>query len=156
HVRPAARDRAGGRGNARRMRRLVPALAVAVVAGMAFHALFLPAFEGPDEPHHLARILAFARGPLAAGWRARDVPGDVLGAGKVHPCSVSLRLAYGCPLFDGRGAGFDLLRAAPPGAVAAPLPNPEANHPPLAYAAMGLPLRLAPAGLDVPAALLYS
>ena len=42
------------------MKRLPAALAVAVVARMAFHAVFLPAFEGPDEPQHLARVRDFA------------------------------------------------------------------------------------------------
>ena len=61
------------------MKRLPAVLAIAVVARMAFHAVFLPAFEGPDEPHHLARILAFARGPVRQAsshraWMRRSSP----------------------------------------------------------------------------------
>ena len=50
------------------MKRLLPALAVAVVARLALHALFLPAFEGPDEPQHLARIRDFEVRPPAEAF----------------------------------------------------------------------------------------
>lgn len=126
------------------MRRRLGALALLVVARMAFHAVFLPAFEGPDEPHHLARVLAFAAGPPTDAFGGARVPATVVGTVKAFPCSASLAAAYGCPLFDGRGAGFNLLRAAPPPLPAAAVANPEANQPPLAYAAMGLALRVAP------------
>ncbi len=138
------------------MRRLVGTLALLVVARMAFHAIFLPAFEGPDEPHHLARVLAFAVGPLKDAFEGAEVPGTVVGTVRAYPCSASLAAAYGCPLFDGRRAGFDLLRASPAALPAAAVANPEANQPPLAYAAMGLALRMAPAEPGIASALLYA
>jgi hypothetical protein len=123
---------------------------------MAFHAIFLPAFEGPDEPHHLARVLAFAAGPLKEAFGGAEVPEAVVGSVKSFPCSSRLAAAYGCPAFDGRPAAFNLLRAAPAPLPASAVANPEANQPPLAYAAMGLALRAVPAGPGVASALLYA
>jgi hypothetical protein len=135
------------------MRRLVPALAVLVVARMAFHALWLPAFEGPDEPHHLGRIVGFASEPFTEAFAGARVPAAVVSAVRAYPCSPVLARAYGCGPFSERPGAFDLLRPAAPAAAADAVPNPEANQPPLFYLVAGLLLRPA-AGADPAAALL--
>ncbi len=136
------------------MKRLVAALAVAVVARMAFHAVFLPAFEGPDEPHHLARVLAFARGPIAEGFAGRSVGADVVAAVRAYPCAAALAAAYGCREFGTAPGAFDLVRAPRATVAGGPAVNPESNQPPLFYLAAGLLLRLAWSGIAPPSALL--
>lgn len=138
------------------MKRLLPALAVAVVARMVFHALFLPAFEGPDEPHHLARIVAFAEEAPAAAFAGRELSRGVVGAVKAFACAPALAQAYGCPPFAGQRAAFDLLRTGPAEPAATAVPNPEANQPPLFYLAAGLPLRALPGPIGAARALLYA
>ncbi|HEY2798408.1 MAG TPA: hypothetical protein VGK26_11015 [Thermoanaerobaculia bacterium] len=126
------------------MRRLLAVLAAAVVARMVFHALFVPAFEGPDEPYHLARALAFASEP--ADW-SRAFAGAPVGpalaaAVRAKPCSESLHRVFGCPLFGARPARFDVLAPDPPSPAAGEiLGNTEDNQPLLAYALVGLVLR---------------
>jgi hypothetical protein len=125
-------------------RRLPALLAVAVVARMAFHALYLPAFEGPDEPQHLARVLDFARLPLAEAFAGRRVDPEMLETLAAYPCRAELQAAIGCPGYAVSPGAFDLVRAAP--AVIRrsdfrPFPNVEANQPPLFYLAAGLLLR---------------
>ncbi len=136
------------------MKRLLAALAVAVVARMAFHAVFLPAFEGPDEPHHLARVLAFARGPITEGFAGRSVGPEVVAAVRAYPCAPALATVYGCPAFGTVPGGFDLVRTPPEPAAAGPLANPESNQPPLSYLVAGLALRLSRPGISPAAALL--
>ncbi|HKD16381.1 MAG TPA: hypothetical protein VKG23_00840 [Thermoanaerobaculia bacterium] len=136
------------------MKRLVPALAILVVARMTFHALWLPAFEGPDEPHHLGRIVAFASEPFAEAFAGARVPAAVVAAVRAYPCAPVLAHAYGCGPFSERTGAFDLLRPGPPAAAAEAVPNPEANQPPLFYLAAGLPLRLATRGAGPAAVLL--
>jgi hypothetical protein len=121
--------------------RILPALAVAVVARMALHALFLPAYEGPDEPHHLARILAFANGSLATAFAGREVSGEVVASVRAFPCAPAQARTYGCPAFGGTPAAFDLLRVSPPVLPADGTSNPESNQPPLFYFAAGMLLR---------------
>jgi hypothetical protein len=136
------------------MKRLVPALALLVVARMTFHALWLPAFEGSDEPHHLGRIVAFAREPFPEAFAGARVPAAVVSAVRAFPCAPVLARAYGCGPFPDRPGVFDLLRSAPPAAPAETVPNPEANQPPLFYLAAGLALRLVAGGTDPGVALL--
>lgn len=136
------------------MKRLPAVLAAAVVLRMAFHAVYLPAFEGPDEPHHLARILAFARGPLGAAFVGRGVDPSIVASVKAYPCAPALSKAYGCPAFGREPGTFDLLRPEPPMRATGGTINPEANQPPLYYAFAGLLMR--PFPLTVPAALLFS
>jgi len=126
------------------MKRLLPALALAVVARMAFHALSLPAFEGPDEPQHLARVRDFSERPIAEAFAGRTVDAEILGALRAYPCRPELGAAIGCPGYGTAPGAFDLLRAAP---AAVPLagdrafPNVEANQPPLFYFVAGMLLR---------------
>src|SRR5258707_268421 len=112
------------------MKRLVPALAIAVVARMAFHAIFLPAFEGPDEPQHLARMRDFAERPLADAFAGRLVDAEIGMALATYPCGPLLHAQTGCPAYGSAPGAFDLLRAVParvsPPSMEA-FPNVEAN-----------------------------
>ncbi len=119
-------------------------LAALAVARLAFHAAFLPAFAGPDEPQHLARIRDFAARPLSEAFAGRLVDAPLLEEQGLYPCDAHVRAAAGCPEFGEVPGGFDLIRAAPaPRAPrdARPIANVEANQPPLFYAAAGLLLR---------------
>jgi hypothetical protein len=115
-----------------------------VVARLAFHAVFLPAFAAPDEPQHLARIRDFAARPLSEAFAGRSVDAALLEEQGLYPCDASVRESAGCPVYGEAAGAFDLLRAAPPPRPprgARPIPNVEANQPPLFYAAAGLLLR---------------
>ena len=132
------------------MRRWLPAFALAVVVRMTVHAVFLPAFEGPDEPQHLARIRDFAERPFRQAFEGASVDVVLLEELGRYPCDSARRAAAGCPAFAERPGGFDLLRPPAPAAPrgASPLPNVEANQPPLYYGAVGAllrPFRLDPA-----------
>lgn len=121
---------------------------------MAFHALFLPAFEGPDEAQHLARVMDFARRPLSEAFQGRWVDADIVGSVVSHPCPSP---EIGCPPYGTTPAAFNLLRGAPrpPARSVRRIPNDEAKQPPLFYLLAGLPLRLAGGNPTPPAALLY-
>jgi hypothetical protein len=136
------------------MKRLVSALAILVVARMAFHALWLPAFEGPDEPHHLGRVLAFATEPFAEAFAGARVPPAVVAAVRAYPCAPVLARAYGCGPFSQRPGAFDLIRPGPISAPAESVSNPEANQPPLFYMIAALPLEVGARSTDPAAALL--
>jgi hypothetical protein len=135
-----------------RARKVAGLLAGVVVVRMAFHALWLPAFEGPDEPHHLARLLDFARRPLGEAFRGDRVPADVVAAVRASPCP---RADAGCPPYGSEAAAFNLLREPPAPGPADEIPNQEAKQPPLYYLVAGLLLRLAP-GAPTPASALLS
>jgi hypothetical protein len=125
------------------MRRLLLPLAIAVIVRMAFQAAFVPAFEGADEPQHLARILDFSARPFREAFEARDVSPRILAAVAAFPCRPQLAAALGCPPYGQAPGAFDLLRGSgvradfPEGRLA----NVEANQPPLFYMAAGLALR---------------
>ncbi|HEY4229080.1 MAG TPA: DUF2142 domain-containing protein [Thermoanaerobaculia bacterium] len=139
------------------MRRLAAVLAAAVVARMTFHALFVPAFEGPDEPYHLARALAFASGPPSRAFAGAPVAPALVDAVRAKPCSENLHRVFGCPLFGASPARFDVLAPDPPAPQAGrSLVNTEDNQPPLAYLLGGLVLRACGAfgGLSPSASLL--
>lgn len=138
------------------MRRVVAALAVAVVARLALHAVFLPAFEGADEPDHLARVVMVATGTPASAFVAPEIPASVAGAVAAYPCAPALSKWYGCAPFGAEAAAFNLLAPRRPARPAGPFPNAEGNQPPLYYLAAGLPLRLLRAGADIAGALLYT
>jgi Glycosyltransferase family 87 len=136
------------------MRRLLLPLAIAVILRMAFQALFVPAFEGADEPQHLARILDFAARPFREAFEGRDVAPRILAAVAAFPCRPELAAAVGCPPYGQAPGAFDLLRrsddvADSPGGR---LANVEANQPPFFYMSVGLVLR--PFQLSVSRALL--
>ncbi len=121
-------------------RRALAFLAAGVVLRMAFHAVYLPAFEGPDEPQHLARIWDFARKPLSDAFEGAWVDPTVVAAVLAHPCP---RPETGCPSYASTPGAFNLLRPAPvPLRPAPPIPNEESKQPPLAYGVVGAPLRV--------------
>lgn len=116
-------------------------LAALVLFRFLVHSFFLPAYEGPDEPFHLARVLAFADEPLANALRGAEVPGPLVAAIRAQPCNIGLHRAFGCPLFGAVPGSFDLLSPnldlpAWPSTI-----NPENNQPPLFYLVPGLMLR---------------
>jgi hypothetical protein len=125
------------------VKRLLPVLAVLVVARMAFHAVFLPAFAAPDEPQHLARVRDFASRPLREAFAGRVVDAPLLQEYALYPCDVSLPGSPGCPGYGEASGVFDVLRPAPASAarIAQPIPNVESNQPPLFYFVVGLLLR---------------
>lgn len=59
---------------------VIPALRVLVLARLAVHALFVPVFEGPDEPFHLARARLFSAAPLAVAMDGSIVDSEIVGA----------------------------------------------------------------------------
>jgi hypothetical protein len=140
------------------VRRLPGLLAAAVVARMAFHAVFVPAFEGPDEPYHLARALAFATLPWPDAFAGAPVEPALVDSVRAKPCSENLHRVFGCPLFGGDApAGrFDVLAPERASSVLGPgLVNTENNQPPLYYAAAGFLLRLFLRWLTAVRALLF-
>lgn len=124
------------------MKRAAPALAGLALARLLLHALAWPAFEGPDEPFHLARALAHAASPFAAGPAERALPAAVSAAVSGHPCGTDLARVFGCRPFPGGGALFGLLQPAAGPAPAVPVPYYEVHHPPAYYVLAGLLLRL--------------
>ena len=142
------------------MKRIPAILAAAVVVRMAFHAVYLPAFEGPDEPQHLARIRDFAYAPLPEAFEGASVDPEIVASVLAHPCP---RPEIGCPPYASTPAVFNLLRRAPrtkepsrPVRAAQAIANEESKQPPLAYLAMGAPLRLLGAHPEPAAMLLYA
>lgn len=113
-----------------------------VVVRLVLQALFVPSFEGPDEPYHLARIAAFADRPFGAAFRGVPTDGRIIAAVKARPCCESLHRHFGCSQFGREAADFNLLRPLPPAAGALAVPNPENNQPPLYYAIAGSALRV--------------
>ena len=105
------------------------------------HALFLPAFEGPDEPYHLARSGSFADRPFTEAFRGVPTDGVIVAAARARPCGPSLHNHFGCREFGSEAAHFNLLHPLPPQPPAGPVPNYENNQPPLYYAAMGFFLK---------------
>ncbi|HEY1250929.1 MAG TPA: hypothetical protein VGH97_07040 [Thermoanaerobaculia bacterium] len=140
------------------MRRLSALLAAAVVARMAFHAVFVPAFEGPDEPFHLARALAFATRPWPDAFAGARVEPALAAAVRDRPCGESLHRVLGCPPF-GEHAGtarFDVLVPDRlPTTLGPDLVNTEDNQPPLYYALAGFVLRPLQRWMSVVRALLF-
>src|SRR5262249_18063828 len=112
---------------------------------MAFHAMFVPAFEGPGEPSHLARALAFASGSFLRACAGSPVSPAIVAAVRAKPRSESLHRVFGCPLFGfgSAPARFDVLAPDPPTPeTGRSLANTEDNQPPLAYFLVGLILRV--------------
>lgn len=120
--------------------------AVLVLLGvkLLLHALFVPAFEGPDEPFHLARARAWSQGNIGAAEESVDA--ETVAAMRSVPCGADLQRAVGCPAFGTTPASFNVLRASSNGAPSGPIGNYQAHQPPLYYALAGGFLALAPAG----------
>ena len=114
-------------------------LALLAIGRLGFHAFFLPAYEGPDEPHHLGRILAFAERPIREALRGVPLDGRVIRAVELRPCGPG---RPGCPPFGAGPGPFNLLHPLPSAADERRLPNPENHQPPLFYLASGVLFRL--------------
>jgi hypothetical protein len=107
---------------------------------LVFHAFFLPVFEGPDEPFHLARTAAFADAPFFKALSGRTVPPEIVEAILANPCGPALS-SVGCRPFDRPPATFNITRLAPGGLPAVAFGNYEAHQPPLSYLVSGALLR---------------
>ena len=127
----------------RRGSRALLALAVLAIGRLAFHAVFLPAYEGPDEPHHLGRIAAFADHPFREALAGVPLDGSITRAVESRPCGPTVRRVAPCPPFGSSPAAFNLLHPLPKLPDPRGLPNPENHQPPLFYIVAGLILRAA-------------
>jgi hypothetical protein len=120
-------------------RRLNALLVVAAAFKLLIHAVYLPAWEGPDEPFHLGRILpgqsqtADSRDVMLQESISRSVA--------ANPCADDLRRVFDCQAFSGTGA-FNLLGPARP---REPFPrevvNYESHQPPTFYAVASVLVR---------------
>ena len=117
--------------------RLLAALAVAVVLRLGFHAVFVPAWEGPDEPMHASRVLAAVRKPLRGSLENGPLDPEIAGSIGSHPCSALARY-FPCPAFGAERAVFNLLVPAAPSIPTPGGRNPENNQPPLFYFLSGV------------------
>jgi len=115
------------------------ALVILAIVRLTFHALFLPAYEGPDEPHHLGRIVAFADGPFRAALTGAPLDGSITRAVESRPCSPGRHL---CPPFGNSPGAFNLLNPFPKQTDSRHAPNPENHQPPLYYVIGGVLLRV--------------
>lgn len=125
-----------------------------VAARFLLHAVYLPAYEGPDEPFHLARIAAMADGPWQAAISGETVPAEIVASVRDHPCGPDLSRAFACPPFPGAPGGGAAFNAVVPGhppegsLPGATYPNYEAHQPPIFYGvAAVVPFAL---GLETP------
>ena len=105
-----------------------------VAVRLVFHAVYVPVFEGPDEPFHLARAVAFVEVPPGIAMAGTWVGGEIAGAIEGHPCGPNLARVFECPPFgDGSGAEFNILRPSPWELRGEPPANYESHQPPLYY-----------------------
>lgn len=128
--------------------RILLILFAAVALRLLFHAVYVPAYEGPDEPGHLGRAVSLAGGPIRDGLLGDSLPGEIAGSLLAHPCGPDLESSLGCPPFRGSGA-FNVLapdRPAPHG----PLANYESHQPPLCYVAVAAVFRILDGGAPTP------
>ena len=138
--------------SAGKRQRVLLALAALVVLKYIFHAFLIPAYDGPDEAFHLARVLAFSRASCVVAFRGGALPDDLVQAVANRPCGADLARVFQCEQFPVKGSLFNILSRAEPRApkhLAAP-GNYEDQQPPLYYALAGLLLRpFAPLTPDV-------
>ena len=124
-------------------RLIVVALSIVVIIRLNVQALFVPAYEGPDEPLHLARVVAFADRPFGAAFQGELVDPSIVAGIAARPCGPELHRFSGCAAFGNEPAAFNLLRPLPKLPGGQPTRNPENNQPPLFYLGAGLLIRLA-------------
>ncbi|MBL8111980.1 MAG: DUF2142 domain-containing protein [Acidobacteria bacterium] len=106
---------------------------VALLAkGLVFAALW-PAFEGPDEPFHLSRVLDLAEGRLDR-WRGVALREDVDRAIRSVPCGEALQAGFGCPPHEAGGSFGNVFASRVGEAPGAPAVNYESQQPVLGYA----------------------
>jgi hypothetical protein len=95
------------------------ALLFVVLARFVVHALYVPAYEGPDEPFHLAYPKA--------------LDGAIVASIAEHPCSADLQRAIHCPPFGTAPAEWNVLQFAAPSRAGVPIANYERHQPPGYY-----------------------
>jgi len=114
---------------------IIPWLLIVLVAGRFFmHALYVPAFEGPDEPFHLARVTSFLDQPIREALAGETLSGDIAAAVAAHPCAPDLARNFGCERFGDAPAEFNVLLSGKRPDRIDPVRNYESHQPPLAYA----------------------
>ncbi|MEL7060766.1 MAG: glycosyltransferase 87 family protein [Acidobacteriota bacterium] len=114
------------------------AASIAVLFVLLAHGLYLPVWEGPDEPFHLARVVQAATARSDGGGAGSDrVPGSIVASIRHHPCGPDLQRAFGCPAFASERAAWNALTSRTDFA-AAPVDNYQDHQPPLAYALASL------------------
>lgn len=126
-----------------RSRGILLVLGILVVCRLCFHALFLPAYEGPDEPLHLGRISSFADHPFGVAFTGESLDGSIIRAVESRPCAQTIRQTRPCPPFGTSPGTFNLLRPLPRQPDPRRGRNPENNQPPLFYLTVGLAIRAA-------------
>lgn len=116
--------------------KLSSVLLVLIAFRFIFHALYIPVFEGPDEPFHLARVSAFVDGPISEAITGHWVKEDIISNIVSHPCGPDLARVYGCTSFkDSEAAEFNILEFEDSNLAVRPSFNYESHHPPLYYLA---------------------
>lgn len=120
--------------------KLLFALTLVVLMRYGLHALFVPAYDGPDEPFHLARAFAFSRGPFIDALLGGELPADLVDAISNRPCGNDLSRVFHCKLFPSQGSCFNVLREPDrtPAGSSIRERNYENQQPPLYYAITGL------------------
>lgn len=123
------------------------AVAIAILlallgARFVFHAIYVPAYEGPDEPFHLGRALLFSDGTWSQALAETRLPKPIVASVRRHPCGPSLQRAFDCQPFR-HGGAFDILAVETVEVDDAKVTNYESHQPPLYYAVAGTVLRLA-------------
>ena len=112
---------------------LVTLLFFVLVAKWILHAIYLPVFEGPDEPFHLGNAVALrSAGIQGLLSPERRLPREIDEAIKTHPCSPDLARSFHCPPFSGNEA-FNILEPTRPAPSGGWAPNYEAHQPPIYY-----------------------
>jgi hypothetical protein len=123
-----------GLGLVKNRRRLLIAATLFVLARLVFHALYWPAFEGPDEPFHLARV----RAGLQATGVGDALDSELIGCVRSVPCSEDLARALGCTPFaqSEQVAAFNIVGSSCEHETMEGFesyPNYESHQPPLYY-----------------------
>jgi hypothetical protein len=114
-------------------RKISLALVTVLALRFVFHAFYLPVFEGPDEPFHLARMVSFVDGSIAEGWRGETVSPVIVSSVESHPCCNDLARAFGCPPFGEEPAEFNILDFDTTDQSSAVVANYEKHQPPIYY-----------------------
>ena len=114
-------------------KKTVWALLTILALRLVFHALYVPVYEGPDEPFHLARIVSFVDGSLAEGWRGETVSPLIVGSVESHPCCNDLARAFGCRPFGEGSAEFNILDLDTARQSSEITANYERHQPPIYY-----------------------